>query len=47
LKKRDIPYEVYRGEDHDPNPNHKTWPKIYSSDGKFVGGYGDLQKVVK
>jgi len=29
---------------NDPNPDHKTWPKIFHGDGKFIGGFSDLKE---
>ena len=29
------------------NSNHKTWPKIFTPDGKFVGGYTQLVEFLK
>jgi glutaredoxin len=47
LKNKKVPFKAIRGrEDGWPNVSHKTWPKIYSPDGKFVGGFSDLQRVV-
>lgn len=48
LKSRGIPFDSINGKNAPKSSNHhKTWPKIYDPTGKFIGGYSDLQKMVK
>jgi len=45
MEKRGYKFQAIRGEEHNPRPSYKTWPKIYNPKGKFIGGFGDLQKL--